>query len=101
MMAEKVEPDTFIPPCHKVQKILKQKWKELLKEYRCQFAQNETTIGTTPLTNMTIAPRDSDPVSQKPYPIAWNTTNGLRTRLTNYWEQKWYREADPIGQHPS
>ena len=41
---------------------------ELLKEYQSQFAQDETTIGTTPLTKMTIDTRTSELVSQKPYP---------------------------------
>ena len=31
--------------------------------------QDETTIWTTPLTKMTIDTGDSEPVSQKPYPI--------------------------------
>ena len=34
------------------------------------------TIGTTPLTEMTIDTGNSDPVSQKLYPIAMKTTNG-------------------------
>ena len=42
----------------------------MLKEYKSQFAQDETTIGTTPLTKMMIYTRDSKLVSQKPYPIA-------------------------------
>ena len=44
--------------------------KLLLQEYESQFAKDETTIGTTPLTSMTIDTGTSDPVSQKPYPIA-------------------------------
>ena len=32
--------------------------------------QDETSIGTTPLTEMTIDTGISEPVSQKPYPIA-------------------------------
>ena len=43
---------------------------ELLKEYDSQFVQDETTIGTMPLTEMTIDTEASEPVSQKPYPIA-------------------------------
>ena len=43
---------------------------ELLKEYDSQFAQDETIIGTTPLTEKTIDTGTSEPVSQKPYPIA-------------------------------
>ena len=39
-------------------------------EYATQFAQNETSIRTTPLTEMTIDTGNSEPISQKPYPIA-------------------------------
>ena len=42
----------------------------LLHEYESQFAKDETTIHTTPLTSMTIDTGTTDPVSQKPYPIA-------------------------------
>ena len=70
MMAEKVELDTFKPPHHNLKQNIKTKLMEILKEYDSQFAQDETTIGTTPLTEMTIATGTSEPVSQKPYPIA-------------------------------
>ena len=43
---------------------------KLLKEYDSQFAQDETSIGITPLTDMTTDTGTSEPVSQKPYPIA-------------------------------
>ena len=42
----------------------------LLKKYESQFTKDETSIGTTPLTRMTIDTGTSEPVSQKPYPIA-------------------------------
>ena len=42
----------------------------LLEEYESQFAQDETSIGTSPLTSMTIDTGTANPVSQKPYPIA-------------------------------
>ena len=42
----------------------------LLKEYEMQFAKDETSIATTPLAEMTINTGNSEPVSQKPYPIA-------------------------------
>ena len=42
----------------------------LLQEYESQFAKDKTTIVTTPLTSMTIDIGTTDPVSQKPYPIA-------------------------------
>ena len=52
MMAKKVKPGTFKPPCHKLRKDIEMKLVELLKEYQSHFAQDETTIGTTPLTGM-------------------------------------------------
>ena len=69
MMAKKVEPDTFRPPHHKLRKDIETKLVELLKEYQSQFTHDETTIGTTPLTEMMIETRVSEPVYQKPYPI--------------------------------
>ena len=42
----------------------------LLHEYESQFTKDETTIGTTPLTSMTIDTGTANPVSQKPYLIA-------------------------------
>ena len=65
MMAEQVEPDTFEPPHHK----LKSSIEALLKEYASQSTQDETSIRTTPLTEMTIDIGTSEPVLQKPYPI--------------------------------
>ena len=63
MMAEKVKPDTFKPPCHKLKHNIKTKLLKLLKEYNSQFAKGETSIGTTPLTKMTIDTGTSEPVS--------------------------------------
>ena len=42
----------------------------LLQEYESQFARDETSIGTTPLTSMTTDTGTTNPVPQKPYPIA-------------------------------
>ena len=42
----------------------------LLWEYESQFAKDETSIGTIPLASMAIDTGTSEPVSQKPYPIA-------------------------------
>ena len=69
MMAEQVKPDVFSPPCHKLSTNIRHDLNALLKEYESQFAKDETSIGTTPLTSMTINTGSSDPVSQKPYPI--------------------------------
>ena len=69
MISEKVEPDTFKPPHHKLKQHIETRLTALLKEYDSQFAQDETSIGTTPVTEMTIDTGTSEPVSQKPYPI--------------------------------
>ena len=63
MMAEKIEPDTFGPPCHKLRKDIETELAELLREYQSQFAHDETTIGTTPLTEMMIDTETSEPVA--------------------------------------
>ena len=69
MMVEKVTPDIFNPPCHALSNNIQCDLDALLKEYESQFVKDETSIGTTPLNSMTINTGDSDPVSQKPYPI--------------------------------
>ena len=70
MMAEQVQLDNFHPPHHRLKPNIESKLDALLKEYTSQYAKDETSIGTTPLTEMTIDMGTSDPVSQKPYPIA-------------------------------
>ena len=70
MMAQTVTPDTFNPPHHELPKTVQNELDALLQEYESQFAKDETSIGTTPLTSMTIDTGASDPISQKPYPIA-------------------------------
>ena len=70
MMFETITPDTFSPPHHELSTAVQNDLELLLQEYESQFAKDETSIGTTPLTRMTIDTGTSDPVSQKPYPIA-------------------------------
>ena len=70
MMSETITPDTFNPPQHELSAPIQDSLKFLLQEYESQFTKDETTIGTTPLTNMTIDTDTTHPVSQKPYPIA-------------------------------
>ena len=67
-MAEKVKLDTFKTPHHKLKQNIKTKLTELVKEYHSHFAQDETSIGTTPLTEMTIDVGTFEPVSQKAIP---------------------------------
>ena len=70
MMSETITPDTFNPPWHELSAAVQDNLKLLLQEYESQFTKDETTIGTTPLTGMTIDTGTADPVFQKPYPIA-------------------------------
>ena len=70
MMAKTVMPDTFNPSCHELSTAVQNDLDLLLQKYESQFAQDETSIWTTPLTSMTIDTGTSEPVSQKPYPIA-------------------------------
>ena len=81
MMAKQVEPDTFHPPCHKLKSSIESKLDTLLKEYTSQFAKDETSIGTTPLTEMTIDTGTSEPVSQKPYPIAMKNYQWVKDEI--------------------
>ena len=54
MMAEKVTADTFNPPSHELSTNIQHELNVLLKKYESQFAKDETSIGTTPLTSMMI-----------------------------------------------
>ena len=55
--------------------------KFLLKEYASQYAKDKMTIGTIPLTEMTIDTGNSSPVSQKPYPIAMKNYQWVKERI--------------------
>ena len=81
MMSEQVQLDIFDPPHHKLKAGIKSKLDVLLKEYASQFAKDETSIGTIPLMEMTIETGDSDPVSQKPYPIVMKNYQWLKEEI--------------------
>ena len=66
MMSETVMSDTFNPPCHEISPTVQNNLKLLLEEYDSQFTQDETSIGTTPLTSMSIDTGTPNHVSQKP-----------------------------------
>ena len=70
MLPETVKLDSFTPPKYQLDSTTKQQLDCLLGTFKDQFTKDETAIGTTPLTQMSIDTGDSDPVSQKPYPIA-------------------------------
>ena len=83
MMAEQVKPDTFDPPCHTLKTSTQRKLHALLKENESQFVKDEMCIGTTPLTNMMIDMGSSNPVSQKPYPIAMKNYQWMKEEREN------------------
>ena len=70
MLPETIKPDSFTPPKYKLEPTIHLQLDSLLRTFKDQFVKDETTIGTTPLTQMSIDTGDSDPVSQKPYPVA-------------------------------
>ena len=69
MLPETIKPDSFTPLKYQLEPTIQQQLDFLLKTFKDQFAKDETTISTTPLTQMFINTGDSDPVSQKPYPV--------------------------------
>ena len=68
MMAEQVQPDIFDPPHHKLKPSIPSKLDTLLKKYETQFATDKTSIGTTPLTEMTIGTGNSETCVTKTIP---------------------------------
>ena len=76
MLPETIKPDSFTPPKYQLDLTTQQQLDFLLRTFKDQFAKDETTISTTPLTQMSIDTGNSDSISQKPYPVAMNTTNG-------------------------
>ena len=81
MMSETVTSDTFNPPHHEISPSVQDSLTSLLEEYNSQLAQDETLIGTTSLTSMSIDTGDADPVSQKPYPIAMKHYDWVKNEI--------------------
>ena len=69
MLPKTIKLDSFTPPKYQLDTTTQQQLDFLLKTFKDQFTKDKTTISTTPLTQMSINMGDSDPVSQKPYPI--------------------------------
>ena len=81
MMSETVTSDTFNPPCHEISTPVQNSLKLLIEEYDSQFAQDETSIGMTPLTSMSIDTGTTDPASQKQYPIAMKHYDWVKNEI--------------------
>ena len=81
MMSKTVTSDTFNPPHHEISTPIQNSLKALLEEYKLQFALDETSIGMTPLTSMSIDTGIADPISQKPYPIAMKHYDWVKNEI--------------------
>ena len=88
MMAETVTSDTFNPPCHEMSTPIRDSLNLLLEEYASQFAQDEMSIGTTPLTSISIDTGTADPVSQKPYPIVMKHYDWVKKEIEKLLDAK-------------
>ena len=80
-MSETVTSDTFNPPRHDISTSVQNSLTSLLEEYDSQFAQDETSIGTTTLTSMSIDTDNTNPISQKPYPIAMKHYDWVKSEI--------------------
>ena len=99
MMAEKVTPDIFNPTSHELSINIQSELDVLLKEYETQFAKDETLIGTTPVTSMSIDTGTSNPISQIPYPINMKHYQWVKEEIEKLLTLRSSTVADPVGQH--
>ena len=81
MLPETIKLDSFTLPKYQLDATIQQQLDNLLRTFKDQFAKDEMTIGSTLLTQMSIATGDSDPVSQKPYPIAMKHYNWVKEKI--------------------
>ena len=86
MLPETIKPDSFTPPKYHLNLNIQQQLDNLLGTFKDQFVKDEMTIGTTPPTQMSIDTGDSDPVSQKPYPIAMKHYNWVKEEINKLLE---------------
>ena len=70
MIDECIQPDIFTLPLHTLLDNVRKSLNQLLETFKSQFTQDEMGIGTADLTKMQIDTGDSEPVSQRRYPIA-------------------------------
>ena len=93
MLPETIKQDSFIPRKYQLDPTTKQQLDFLLGTVKDQFAKDETTIGTTPLTQMSIYMGDSDPVSQKSYPVAMKHYQWVKEEINKLLEAGFIRNS--------
>ena len=81
MIDEHIQPDSFTPPLHTLPDYVRKSLRQLLETFKSQFAQDETSIGTTHLTEMQIDMGDSEPPSQRSYPIAMKYYDWISSKI--------------------
>ena len=81
MIDEHLQPDTLTLPLHTLLGDVRKLLNQLLEPFKSQSAQDETSIGTTHLTKMQIDTALSEPVSQRPNPIAMKHYKWVRSEI--------------------
>ena len=78
---EHVQPDTFTSLLYTLLGNVRKSLSQLLEIFKSQFAQDETSIGTTHLTKIQIETGDWELVSQRLYPIAMKHYDWVRNEI--------------------
>ena len=86
MLPKSIKPDSFTTPKYQLDSNIQQQLDNLLGTFKDQFTKDKTTISTTPLMQMSIDTGDSDPVSQKPYPMAMKHYNWVKEEINKFLE---------------
>ena len=81
MIDKHVQPNTFTHPLHTLPDDVRKSLNQPLETFKTQFVQDETSIGTTYLTKMQIDTGDSEPVSQRAYPITMKHYDWVRGEI--------------------
>ena len=84
MIDEHIQPDVFRHPLHTFLGNVKKSMNQLLETFKSQFVQDETSIGTTHLTKLQIDTGDSEPVSQRPYPITMKHYDNMQVLCSSH-----------------
>ena len=81
MIDEHIQPDSFTPPLHTLLGDARKSLNQLLETFKSQFAQDETSIGTTHLIKVQIDMGNSEPVLLRPYPITVKHYDWVRSEM--------------------
>ena len=73
---------------------------QLLETFKSQFAQDETSIGTTHLIKKQIDMGDSEPVSQKPYSITLKHYDWVRSEIKKFLDVQVIHNTNSIWSAP-